>query len=227
MNGSEPVIRLQQVTKQYRAASPQPAFALAPTSIEMFAGTWTIVTGRSGAGKTTLLHLVAGLDRPDTGRILMFGRDITHDSEAALSRIRRTRLGMVYQQFHFIEHLSVWQNVSCRLVPTGLRSRVRRKRAEAVLGELGLSGMADRQPRSLSGGEQQRVALARAVVDKPDVLIADEPTSNVDSVTGELIVHYLKGLQQKGTTIIITTHDSALVSLADHHHVLKGGKLAP
>ena len=227
MSCPEPIIRLQKVTKQYRSSSPEPAFALAPTSMEILAGTWSVVTGRSGAGKTTLLQLLAGLDRPDTGRISMFGRDITDDSEAALSGIRRTRLGIVYQQFHFIEHLSVWQNVSCRLVPTGLRARVRRERAEHVLGELGLRGTANRLPRELSGGEQQRVALARAVVDQPDVVIADEPTSNVDSMTGELIIDYLKGLQHRGTTMIITTHDPALVSLADHHYVMDGGRLAP
>ncbi len=195
--------------------------------MDILAGTWTVVTGRSGAGKTTLLQLLAGLDRPDTGRVCMFGRDITDDSEAALSGIRRKRLGIVYQQFHFIEHLPVWQNVSCRLVPTGLRARVRRERAEQVLGELGLCGTADRRPRELSGGEQQRVALARAVVDGPDVLIADEPTSNVDSVTGELIVDYLKRLQREGTTMIITTHDPALVALADHRYVMEGGRLVP
>ncbi len=226
MNRSEPIIHLQEVTKRYRASSGDPGFALAPTSMEVHRGTWSVITGRSGAGKTTLLQLLAGLDRPDTGRVSMFGGDITDHSESALSGIRRKRLGIVYQQFHFIEHLPVWQNVTCRLIPEGLRARERRERARQVLGELGLAGMGDRRPAALSGGEQQRVAVARAVIDRPEVVIADEPTSNTDVDTAEMIIEYFKQLQQLGTAIVITTHDPALVSLADHHYVMKDGALA-
>lgn len=225
MNTNGAVLRLEEVTRRYRSALNPKGFALSPTSVEILPGTWTVFSGRSGAGKTTLLQLLSALDRPDSGRVWMFGRDITEDSESALAEIRRKRLGIVYQQFHFIEHLPIWQNVSCRLVPAGVTGAVRRRRAEQIMGQLQLPDSVDRLPCSLSGGEQQRVALARAVIDQPDVLIADEPTSNVDSETGDMIVTYLKNLQRNGTTIVVSTHDQALMAAADHHHVMEEGRL--
>ncbi len=225
MTAAGPVLRTENATRQYAGSPGAPAFTLAATTLDILPGTWTVITGRSGAGKTTLLHLLAGLDRPDTGSVWLFDVEVSKYSDAALSEIRRNRLGIVYQRYHFIEHLPVWQNVSCRLVPAGVPGRIRRDRAERVLGELGLRECGDRLPRNLSGGEQQRVALARAVIGTPDVLIADEPTSDVDPGTGELIVEYLRRLRMRGTTIVVATHDPASVAGADRHYMMEGGRI--
>jgi ABC-type lipoprotein export system ATPase subunit len=226
MSDHEPVLRLEEVTKRHGAASSGRAFALGPLSVEILRGTWTAFTGHSGAGKTTLLQLLCGLDRPDSGRVWMFGRDMTQASGAALSEIRREKLGIVYQHFHFIEHLPVWQNVTARLVPAGVSAKARRGRAEQILRELDLPGSLDRPLRDLSAGEQQRVALARAMVDRPEMLVGDEPTSNLDTKTGEIIIGRLRVLQQGGATIVLSTHDPSLLALADHRFELVDGRIA-
>jgi putative ABC transport system ATP-binding protein len=219
-------VRLENVTKQYGRAQ-HAGFVLGPASIEIRSGAWVVFTGPSGAGKTTLLHLMGLLDRPDAGRVRMFGSDVTDDSESALSGIRRRRLGILYQQFFFIEHLPVWENVSRRLLPEGIGARDRRRKSAEVLARLGLADCLDRRPRSLSGGEQQRVALARAVVHGPQILIADEPTSNVDAGTAMEILSFFKSLRDQGTTIIVSTHDDLLLELADHHYRMERGKILP
>lgn len=227
------VLRLQEVTKSYGrqagCADQQAGFAsfsLPPTNLEIRRGCWTVITGRSGTGKTTLLQLLAGLDGPDAGRVWMFGHEVTHATEATISAIRRDRLGFVYQQFHFIEHLPVWQNVSCRLVPAGVTASQRMKRAQEVLGLFGLEDMAMRLPGELSGGEQQRVSLARAVINDPDVVIADEPTSNVDAETGAIMIDFLRGLKERNVTIVIASHDTHVKGAADVHHVMHDGRLS-
>lgn len=229
MTGDAPVLRLEEATRHYRrpggGAAAAGAFALAPTSLAIRRGSWTVFTGRSGAGKTTVLNLLAGLDRPDSGRVWLFGHDLTAGGEGALCEIRRTRMGIVYQQFRFIDHLPVWQNVTCRLVPEGVGARGRRRRARAVLAELELEDMLDRRPASLSGGEQQRAALARALVAGPEVLIADEPTSNVDADTGEAVVRCLRRRHEGGTTIVVSTHDPMILECADERYELAGGRL--
>jgi putative ABC transport system ATP-binding protein len=224
-SGTAPLLRLEEVTRRYPGYAGSPSFALQCANLDVPPGGWIVLTGRSGAGKTTLLNLLAGLDRPDSGRVWMFGQDLSDCSEAAMARVRRKRLGIVYQRFFFIEHLPVWQNVSCRLVPDGIKPDERRRRAQRLLEQVDLSGAANRRPRDLSGGEQQRVAVARALVGDPDVLIADEPTSNVDARTGEMLVSYFKRLQQRGTALVIATHDPALVEQAWTHYLIERGSI--
>ena len=155
----------------------------------------------------------------------MFGKDVAGDSESALSGIRRKELGILYQQFYFIEHLPVWENVSRRLLPDGVGARDRRQKAAEALAKLGLADSLDRCPRSLSGGEQQRVALARAIIHGPRLLIADEPTSNVDAGTAGEILSFFKTLRAQGTTLIVSTHDELLLEPADHHYKMERGKI--
>ena len=227
MNTGDPVLRLEQVARRYSGTQSAPGFALQAATLELRAGSWTALTGRSGAGKSTLLNLLCGLDRPDSGRVWMFGSDVTDASEDQLARLRRERIGVVHQQFRFIEYLPAWRNVTCRLVPAGVPERERRERAGRVLDELGVGHAFDRAPLALSGGEQQRVALARAVVADPEVLIADEPTSNVDAETGAMIVRYMQALQARGTTIVVSTHDAGLLAPADRRLVLAAGRIEP
>ena len=213
------------MSRSNTAAPSATGFILGPASIEIRSGAWVVFTGPSGAGKTTLLQLMALLDRPDAGRVCLFGNDITSNSESALSSIRRKDLGILYQQFFFIEHLPVWENVSQRLLPDGVGARDRRRKAAEVLAKFGLADSLDRRPRSLSGGEQQRVALARAVIHGPRLLIADEPTSNVDAETAMEIFSFFKSLREQGTTLIVSTHDELLLELADHHYKMERGKI--
>ncbi len=222
---SEIAVQLDGVSKRYEALSGDRGFVLEPVSISMDAGSWTAITGRSGAGKTTLLQIIALLDRPDDGVVTLFGRDVTSYSGAAIAALRRDRLGIVYQQFYFIDQLSVWQNITCRLVPEGVRLTERRRRAAEILAEFDLTHALDRRPRELSGGEQQRVALARAVIGHPDLLIADEPTSNVDAKTAAAVVEYLERLRRAGTTVVVSTHDPAVVKPADHQLEIESGRV--
>jgi putative ABC transport system ATP-binding protein len=222
----EPAARLTGVTRRYRDGGGAPAPALEGVSLDLAPGAITVLAGRSGSGKTTLLNLLAALDRPDEGSVRVLGHDLSSLSDGALADLRRTRLGLVYQRFHFVEHLPVWQNVGRRLVPAGVPARERRERARAILAELDVEFAIDRLPGQLSGGEQQRVALARALCASPDLVIADEPTSNVDAATGALLIERFTRLRASGTTLIVATHDPALLALADAHHVLEHGRIA-
>jgi putative ABC transport system ATP-binding protein len=220
-----PVARLEGAARRYgRGDGP---FALAPTTVAFERGSWTAVTGRSGAGKTTLLHLLAGLDRADAGRVHLFGDDVTGAGESRLARLRRERIGVVHQPPAFLDHLPLWQNVTCRFVPAGVAPRERRERARRALAPFGLDDRLDRLPRELSSGEQQRVALAGALIAAPELLIADEPTANVDAETAAGIADLFARLHAQGTTLIVATHDATLERRADHQIRLVGGEIAP
>src|SRR6185295_5261764 len=146
----EEVARLEGVSRRYARSGA--AFVLAPTSLVVTRGSLTVITGRSGAGKTTLLHLLAGFDRADEGKVVLFGRDVTRAGESTLARLRRERIGIVHQQSVFLDHLPLWQNVSCRLVPVGVPASRRRERAKVALDRFGLGDKLDRMPHELSGG---------------------------------------------------------------------------
>lgn len=223
MSGEE-VARLEGAARRHDSRGP---FALAPTTLSLARGTFTAVTGRSGAGKTTLLHLLAGLDRADAGSVWLFGADVTRASESRLARLRRERMGIVHQPAAFLDHLPLWQNVACRFVPTGVPWRECRERARSALDGFGLGDRLDRLPRELSSGEQQRAALARALIGSPELLLADEPTANVDAETAARIAELFAGLRARGTTLLVTTHDRALAQRADRELRLVDGALAP
>lgn len=225
MTGAEPALRLEGVTRCYPGTGAGPGFALAPTTLAIAAGSWTVIAGRSGSGKTTLLQILGTLDRPDAGRLFILGREIRSYSSAALADLRRERLGFIYQGSRFLEHLPVWQNVTARLVPAGIDADARRARAAELLAELGLASMLDRLPRQLSGGELQRVALARAVCGRPRIVFGDEPTSNVDAETGAAVAAQLARLRAEGGTVVLATHDPALAAHADTRYRIDGGRI--
>jgi putative ABC transport system ATP-binding protein len=197
---------------------------LADIALDVPAGQFLAVAGPSGSGKSTLLGLIAGLDRPTAGTIVVAGVDITRLGEDELTRFRRDTIGYVFQSYHLIPTLTALENVAVPLELAGERDAL--GRAALLLGEVGLAERARHYPVQLSGGEQQRVALARAVCRRPRLLLADEPTGNLDSGTGKQIVELLVALNRDlGSTLVLVTHDPALAAHADRTITLRDGRV--
>lgn len=182
------------------------------------------MTGPSGGGKTTLLSLLVALERPTSGVVRVDGADLGAASEAERSRVRR-RVGFAFQGAPQVRRLPVWENVTLALVPTGVGAAARRARAAEVLARVGLGALLDERPERLSGGELQRVALARALVTSPPVLVADEPTSNLDRASAGVVLDVLRAEHARGTTVLVATHDPALLALATATYAMEAGRL--
>jgi putative ABC transport system ATP-binding protein len=195
-------------------------------SLSVAAGEWVALTGPSGSGKSTLLGLMAGLDTPTSGRIALDGVDITHLGESELAAIRNQKVGVVFQSFNLIPALTAQENVEVPLYVSADRQRIRQRAAE-MLELVGLGQRRGHQPHQLSGGEQQRVAIARALVARPGLLLADEPTGNLDSQSGEQVLELFARLRRElGLTCVIATHDPAVAERADRRLHLVDGRLA-
>jgi putative ABC transport system ATP-binding protein len=201
-----------------------PLTILHPTSLRIDSGRSVAITGPSGSGKSTLLGLLAGLDSPTTGRVEIDGVDITALGEEALARLRGEKIGIVFQFFHLIPSLTAFENV---LVPMELSGASHAfTRATALLEDVGLTGRGHHYPSQLSGGEQQRVALARALANDPPILLADEPTGNLDSATGRQVIDLLFAVNRgAGRTLVLVTHDRELAAMADEVIALRDGRV--
>lgn len=219
MSNESPIVRISNLRLERGGRT-----VLSDINLEVPRGRIVAVLGPSGSGKSTLLGLVAGLDRPNSGSIAVAGVEITRLDEDALARFRRDTLGYVFQSYHLIPTLTAVENVAVPLEIAGAPNAL--GRARALLGDVGLGERAHHYPVQLSGGEQQRVALARAVALDPGLLLADEPTGNLDSATGAQIIELLLGLKRRrGSTLVLVTHDEALACHADRVVKLHDGRI--
>ncbi|MFF5052659.1 ABC transporter ATP-binding protein [Micromonospora sp. NPDC000663] len=219
------VVRASGVSRSF-GRGEHAVHAVRDVSFSAERGELVAIRGRSGAGKTTLLNMIGGLDRPDSGQVVVAGHDVTSAGEAELLRLRRGTVGFVFQTFGLVPILSAAENVGVPLRLAQVPAAEREQRVAVLLELVGLGGHAAQRPYELSGGQQQRVAVARALANEPDLLIADEPTGQLDSETGRSIMDLLRAVvHTRGMTALVATHDPALIDLADRVLVLRDGRL--
>jgi len=218
------ILSLVDVEKTYgRGAIKVPA--LKKVSLEIDEGDFVAVVGPSGSGKSTLLNVIGGLDRPTNGKIILRGENLSELSEEDLARIRREDIGFIFQQYNLIHTMDALENVSLPLYFAGVGKKERLEKAKLLLNKMGLEDRLYHKPNELSGGEQQRVAIARALINDPEIILGDEPTGNVDSKAGEMIMDILKELNMENKTIIIVTHDMEIAKKTNYMIRMKDGEI--
>jgi putative ABC transport system ATP-binding protein len=222
---SEPAVSVRELRRVYPFGESGVA-ALAGVTLEVRRGEFLAVMGPSGCGKSTLLNLIGGLDRPTSGSILVDGEDIARLDAERLARYRRERVGIVFQAFNLIPRHTVLENVALPLLFAGIGRRERDGRAAAILERLGMAARARHRPAELSGGELQRTAIARALVHGPTLLLADEPTGNLDSANGAAVAELLRELNEQGQTIVLVTHDAEMAANARQVVRMRDGLIA-
>jgi putative ABC transport system ATP-binding protein len=214
MSESEVIVGVEGATKTYQQGRVE-VHALRGLDLEVRAGELTALYGPSGSGKTTLLNLIGALDMPTSGRVLIEGRDLSTLSRRDLSHLRRDRIGFVFQAYNLIPVLTAYENAETVMALQGVDPHERKRKIEGLFAEMGLEGLEDRRPDELSGGQQQRVAIARAIAADPAVVLADEPTANVDSETSERLLEIMEKLNRDhGVTFIFSTHDPRVMERA-------------
>ncbi|GAA4938139.1 ABC transporter ATP-binding protein [Actinoplanes utahensis] len=220
-----PAIVADDVSRTYDLDGVSVA-ALRGVSLTVEAGDYVAIVGTSGSGKSTLMHLLGGLDRPTGGTLLIGGRDVAKLTPDELAELRNTTIGFVFQSFHLLARTTAQDNVGLPLVYRGAGRRERRDRATAMLERVGLAHRITHRPNQMSGGEQQRVAIARALVTGPSVLLADEPTGNLDSATGQSVLALLESLNAEGVAVVLVTHDREVAARARRQIVMKDGLIS-
>ncbi len=219
------IVRIEKLSKQYHQASIT-VDALSGIELEINKGEFLALVGPSGSGKTTLLNLIGGLDSPCQGNIWIGDEEIGRLSKQQLSRLRLWKIGFIFQEYNLIPVLSALENVEYVMILQNVPDAKRREKALAMLHEVGLEGLEHRRPTELSGGQQQRVAVARAIVSQPNIVLADEPTANLDSVTGKALLELMRDLNEKhGITFIFSTHDAMVMERAKRLVALHDGRI--
>ncbi|UCH80771.1 MAG: ABC transporter ATP-binding protein [Nitrospiraceae bacterium] len=222
---SDAIMEIEKVSKIYDTDGME-VHALRELSLGIKAGEFTAIAGPSGSGKTTLLNIISGLDTPTSGTVTLSGKLISEMKGSELSDFRRDRIGFIFQSYNLIPVLSVKENIEYIMLLQGVSEHERRSRVTSILNQVGLEGMETRLPRQLSGGQQQRVAVARAIVTKPDIILADEPTANLDSVTASTLLDIMHELNQtSGITFVFSTHDSMIMEKARRLVLLRDGSI--
>jgi putative ABC transport system ATP-binding protein len=224
MEASNAVIKLVKVYKIYTMGR-QEIRAVNNVSLSVNSGEFISIMGPSGSGKTTLLNLIGCLDRPTKGKVFLDGVNVSSLNDIALTGIRRDKIGFVFQQFNLIPTLNAIENVELPMIFKGIEKQKREMRAKKLLELVGMEDKAAHRPAEMSGGEQQRIAIARALANNPAIILADEPTGNLDSKTGRDIMELLKDLNMKGRTIIVVTHDPVVAEYSERIIRIKDGKL--
>jgi putative ABC transport system ATP-binding protein len=220
-----PVLEARNLAKTYETGGTK-VLGLRGVDVSIERGEFVAIMGPSGCGKSTLLNLLAGLDRPTAGEVWLDGRRIDGLSETDLARLRRRKIGFVFQFFNLVPTLSAIENVELPLLLVGRRRREARRSANELMSDLGISGRAEAAPAELSGGQQQRVALARALANRPDVVLADEPTGNLDSASARDVLGLFREARSRGQTLLLVTHDASVASAADRVITLRDGLVA-
>jgi putative ABC transport system ATP-binding protein len=218
------LIELRDVTKHYRMGD-ETVHALAGVSLSIERGEFVAIMGSSGSGKSTMMNVLGCLDRPTAGHYYLNGRDVSQLGRNALADIRNRTLGFVFQSFHLLARTSAVENVELPLLYAGVSSRERRRRAESALHRVGLGNRLDHHPNQMSGGQQQRVAIARAIVNEPMVILADEPTGNLDTRTSIEIMALFQALGRAGITVIVVTHEEDIAAYAQRRLTMRDGVL--
>ena len=223
MPGDSVVIDAEGVSKIYRVGEVRVS-ALTSVDLKVSQGEFTAIAGPSGSGKSTLLNILSGLDSPTTGRVSLAGTPISEMGGRALSDFRRDHIGFIFQAYNLIPVLTVLENIEYVMLLQGVPRRARRERVREMLATVGLEGMEDRRPPQLSGGQQQRVAVARAMVSQPDLILADEPTANLDSATGAALLDLMRELnERRRMTFLFSSHDQMIMDRAKRLVLLKDG----
>jgi putative ABC transport system ATP-binding protein len=218
------IIRIRDLTREYRMGS-ELILALRGVTLEIHRNEYVAIMGPSGSGKSTMMNVLGCLDTPSAGEYWLNGEEVSRLSDDALARVRNREIGFVFQTFNLLPRATALHNVELPLVYAGVRARERRDRAAAALEQVGLAQRMDHRPNELSGGQRQRVAIARALVNQPSILLADEPTGNLDSVTSEEIMEVFAALHAAGQTVIMVTHEPDIAARAERRIVLRDGQV--
>ena len=219
-----PAIKLEHVTKVYEGKVP--VVALKDVSLEIAKKDFIAITGPSGSGKTTMLLLMATLAKPTSGKVYIDGNDVTSMDENQLARIRNSKLAVVFQNYNLVERMTVLENVELPLVARGIPKSERRKRAYEILERLGLKDLANKRPNELSGGQQQRVAIARALVQDPEIILADEPTANLDTTNSRVVMEtFTEANREFGKTVVVITHEPDVAAYAKIKVRMRDGRI--
>ena len=219
------LVVLEGLRKRYNVGQPNETEVLHGLNLRLNTGEFAALIGPSGSGKSTLLNLIGLLDRPDAGAYHLEGRDVTTLSPDEQAAVRSRRIGFVFQSFHLVPRLTAAENIALPMILAGIAPAERKRRVEQALKDYGLANRAEHRPNQLSGGQQQRVAIARATIMQPAVILADEPTGNLDRATGEDVMRLLEELNRKGVTLIVVTHDGTLGARAHRQLRMEDGEL--